>query len=621
MAKVSLLLAVGLVLLQPSPAPAAPPLKNILLLYPHERERALYDALDDGLRSALQSGSRYSVNSYTEYLDLIRFQSEAQQAQTMNYVRTKYAKVPLDLIVAVSPLAVDWIAERRDDLFPGVPIVFTSVNQARATELVRDWNTTGIGVNHDLTMTLDVALHVQPEALRVVIPAGTSPIEQRWMAATRESLRPYEKRLEVIFLTDLTMSELEQRLSELPDRTIVLVAGLFYYDSAGEYFLPEESLRRISQAANAPVYGLNLPELGLGILGGSLYDLGASGAAAGLVAQRVLSGQDPWNIPLQTLNADVTAFDARALRRFHIDESRLPPGSRVRFRPPSLWRDYRQTVLVAIAVAVTQTLLIVVLLVEYRRRRAAELRSRRDLANIALIERRGAMGHLTGSIAHELYQPLGAILRNAEAGKMMVASSSPPSLEEIKEIFEDIRRDDKRAGDVIQRIRTLLQKHELEERLVDVNDVVRETIALLGPDATGRGVRIDADIAARPSEVMGDRVQLQQVILNLMLNGMDAMAAVPAEQRWLFVRTRSADGCLDVSIEDRGEGISLNPPSKIFEPFFTTKAQGMGMGLSIARDIIEAHGGSLSVENNRKAGATLRFSLPLVRSDVGRATA
>ena len=214
---------------------------------------------------------------------------------------------------------------------------------------------------------------------------------------------------------------------------------------------------------------------------GRLYDLSASGAAAGLVAQRVLSGQDPWNIPLQTLNADVTAFDARALRRFHIDESRLPTGSRVRFRPPSLWRDYRQTVLVAIAVAVTQTLLIVVLLVEYRRRRAAELRSRRDLANIALIERRGAMGQLTGSIAHELYQPLGAILRNAEAGKMMVASSSPPSLEEIQEIFEDIRRDDKRAGDVIQRMRTLLQKHELEERLVDVNEVARETIALLAP--------------------------------------------------------------------------------------------------------------------------------------------
>ncbi len=502
-----------------------------------------------------------------------------------------------------------------------MPVVFTSVNQARATELVRDWNTTGIGVRHDLTMTLDVALHIQPDTVRLVIPAGTSPTEKRWMAATRESLRPYESRLQISFLTDMTMNELEQRLSELPDHTIVLAAGLFYYDSSGEYYLPEESVRRICQYANAPVYGLNLPELGTGIVGGSLYDLSAAGGAAAMVAQRVLSGQSPSSIPLQTLNADVTAFDARQLQRFHIDESRLPPGSRVSFRPPSLWRDYRQTVLVAIAVALTQTLLIVVLLVEHRRRRAAELRSRRDLANIALIERRGAMGQLTGSIAHELYQPLGAILRNAEAGMMMVASSSPPSLEEIREIFEDIRKDDKRAGEVIQRMRALLQKHELEERPIDVNEVARETIALLGPDAEARGVRLEADLAARPGEVMGDRVHLQQVILNLMLNGMDAMADVPADQRWLFVRTRSANGHLDVAIEDRGQGILLDPTSKIFEPFFTTKGEGMGMGLSIARNIVEAHGGRLSAENNAKSGATLRFTVPLARSGADRAPA
>ncbi len=411
--RIASLLALGLVLVHPSPALGAPPLKNVLLLYPHERERAVYDSLDDGLRSALHSGARYSVNSYTEYLDLIRFQSADQQAQTMDYLRTKYADVPLSLIVAVSPLAVDWVFGRHDELFPGVPIIFTSVNQTKAAELVRDRDTTGIGVNHDLTMTLDIALHVQPDTVRVVIPAGNSPTEKRWMAATRESLRPYSDRFEITFLTDMTMNELEERLNELPEHTIVLAAGLFYFDSSGEYYLPEESLRRICQYSSAPVYGLNLPELGSGILGGSLYDLSAAGEAAGLVAQRVLSGETPSSIPLQTITADVMTFDARQLQRFHIDESRLPPGSRVLFRPPSLWRDYRQQVLVAIAVAVGQTLLIVVLLVEHRRRRAAELRSRRDLANLALIERRGAMGQLTGSIAHELYQPLGAILRNA----------------------------------------------------------------------------------------------------------------------------------------------------------------------------------------------------------------
>ncbi len=164
-------------------------------------------------------------------------------------------------------------------------------------------------------------------------------------------------------------------------------------------------------------------------------------------------------------------------------------------------------------------------------------------------------------------------------------------------------------------MRALLQKHELEERPIDVNEVARETVSLLAPDAESRGVRIEADITARPSEVMGDRVHLQQVVLNLMLNAMDAMAGVPTDQRWLFVRTRSANGQLEVSVEDRGEGIALNPTTKIFEPFFTTKAEGMGMGLSIARNIIEAHGGRISATNNPQSGATISFTVPLTPTD------
>jgi len=193
---------------------------------------------------------------------------------------------------------------------------------------------------------------------------------------------------------------------------------------------------------------------------------------------------------------------------------------------------------------------------------------------------------------------------------MMATSGSPPSLEQIRDIFDDIRKDDKRAGAVIEGIRRLLQKHELEERPVEVNEVAREVVALLAPDAASHGVRVDVDLAARPSVVMGDRVHLQQVFLNLILNGIDAAMAMPADRRRLMVRTRSAAGHVDVSVEDSGPGIAVDPAS-IFEPFFTTKTHGMGMGLSIARSIVEAHGGQLIAENNPAHGATLRFALPV----------
>jgi signal transduction histidine kinase len=603
----------GMVVAQESKA------KNVLLVFSHERERALYEALDDGLRSALQAGSSSAVNYFTEYLDLMRFDSEDQKIRMTSYFRAKYADLPINLIVAISPLAVDFVLERRELLFPGVPIVFTSVNLPRARELARVPNVTGIGVKHDLTATLDIALRLHPDAVSVIIPAGTSPTEKAWTGDTRRSLEPYERQVKIVLLSGLTMDELEERLRRLPEHTIVIAAGLFFHDSNGQYFSPEESLRRICQSSSAPVYGLNEPEIGSGIVGGSLYDLGAAGAAAGAVGRRILAGDLPASIPLQTLNADRSIFDARQLRRWHIDERRLPPGSVVRFLPPSLWRDYRPQVLMVAAVALAQTLLIAGLLVEHRRRRAAEIRSRHDLANIALLERRGAMGQLTGSIAHELYQPLGAILRNAEAGKMMVASSSPPTLEQLQEIFEDIRKDDKRAGAVIQRMRAFLQKHELEEKAVDVNEVATEVVALLAPDIESRGVRVDVDLAARPSIVLGDRVHLQQVVLNLMLNGMDATMSVPADRRRLFVRTRSAAGQLSVSIEDTGGGIPFDPTSQVFEPFFTTKTAGMGLGLSIARSIVEAHGGHVVAENNPREGATVRFTVPLSRYEDARA--
>ena len=129
--------------------------KNVLLVFSHERERALYEALDNGLRSAIQSGSPSAVNSYTEYLDLMRFDSADQQTRMTSYFRDKYAGLPLDLIVTISPLAADFVLERRDDLFPDVPIVFTSVNLPRARQLAKIPNVTGVGVNHDLTATLD----------------------------------------------------------------------------------------------------------------------------------------------------------------------------------------------------------------------------------------------------------------------------------------------------------------------------------------------------------------------------------------------------------------------------------------------------------------------------------
>jgi PAS domain S-box-containing protein len=242
--------------------------------------------------------------------------------------------------------------------------------------------------------------------------------------------------------------------------------------------------------------------------------------------------------------------------------------------------------------------------------RQAEEALRKARIELARAARVSALGELSASIAHELGQPLTAILGNAQAGLNLLAQDSPP-LGELREILADIANDDERAGDIIRRMNVFLRKRELETEEVDVNELVRETVRLVSSDAAARQVQIGTELATGLPPVQADKVHLQQVLLNLVLNGMEAVSAVPPQNRRLLVRTAAADGELHVAVIDTGRGIPADLLSDIFEPFQTTKPDGMGIGLSIARSIIDAHGGRIAAENGPMGGAIVRFALPL----------
>jgi signal transduction histidine kinase len=234
-------------------------------------------------------------------------------------------------------------------------------------------------------------------------------------------------------------------------------------------------------------------------------------------------------------------------------------------------------------------------------------RLRQELAHIGRVS---AMGELTASLAHELNQPLTAILNNAEVAQQHL-EAAPPNLEELREILADIVADDKRAAEVIQRLRALLKKGTLEHVPLDINDVVGEVAQLVRNDVVLRNVPMSVDLASGLPSVRGDRVQLQQVVLNMVLNGLEAMVEPNGREHALVVRTsRTGDGAVRVSVEDSGAGIDPENLERLFEPLYTTKPEGLGMGLAIARTIVDAHGGQLRAANNAAGGATFQFTLP-----------
>ncbi len=240
----------------------------------------------------------------------------------------------------------------------------------------------------------------------------------------------------------------------------------------------------------------------------------------------------------------------------------------------------------------------------------AELETQLLRREVAHVGRVTMMGQLASALAHEINQPLGAILRNAEAAELFMQDASP-DLEEIRAIVADIRKDDQRAGAVIDRMRGLLKRQPLDTRALDVGGLVGDVRALVRADAAARQVKVMVEVPGDLPTVRGDRVHLQQVLLNVVLNGMDALNGSHGERRISVIALLHGAQTVEIAVSDTGSGIPADQLAHVFDPFFTTKPSGMGMGLPISRTIIEAHGGRLWAENNSSGGATFRFTLPV----------
>jgi signal transduction histidine kinase len=469
-----------------------------------------------------------------------------------------------------------------------------------------------VGVRTDQVALFENILRLLPETKTIAIIAGNSPNERFWTDELKRVIGPLvENKVELIFYNEQPFEAILKQVANLPPHSAIFYQQMAV-DGAGAVYGDKEPWKRIGEVANAPMFSHDLIYFTGELVGGPMWSPAEGARPTAAVAIRILGGEKAGGIKVPPIEFPTPKYDWQQLQRWNISASRLPPGSEILFREPTAWERYSWQIALITAVFLAQAGLISALLNAHRRRRLAEVQSRQRMAELAHVNRFSTAGELTASIAHEINQPLGSILTNAETAKAILKSPSP-DIGELNEIVDDILADDRRASEVILRMRSLLKKAPFELKNFDLNDVVRETLGFLSSLAVGRKFELTGVITPDALPILGDRIQLQQVILNLVVNGIDAMKDTSTENRIISIRTSRVEEFAELSVSDRGPGIPENKLKEVFEPFFTSKAEGMGMGLSIARTIIEAHHGLIWAKNRDHGGASFRIRLPLVR--------
>jgi signal transduction histidine kinase/ABC-type uncharacterized transport system substrate-binding protein len=588
---------------------------QILIVYAHDANAPGLVAFAHQLKSVLRQEIPTGLEIYDEFLDLDRFHDPNRSLQLAHYFADKYKKFRPDAILVEGAQALKFATDRLTTLFPGVPIVYGLVFEPIINFSALPANVTGSRQPLPFAQTFSLARALQPDAERVVLLGGASAMDTVILAEGLRSITPLLNGMKLDVLQDWSYASLIDTLRRIPPRSFVIFSS-FRRDQRGQEFNSGDLIASLTRVAAAPVYGIARNWVGNGVVGGGVMDFANDGTRTGHLLVRVLRRAPGEPMPPPEVAAIPVTVDWRELQRWGLSEKRLPPNTAVLFRTPSPWERYWTTVLATLGALLLQSGLILWLLLERRGRRRSqaalresEVRADEQRRELSHLGRVALVGELSAVLAHEMKQPLAAIMANAIVGQRLLQADDATTAE-LRAILEDIAADDRRAADVIDHVRGLVKKDEAKVQVLSANTVVTEVLALMHTDLHRRGIVVSTRLCEPAPLVLVDRVELQQVVLNLVMNACDAMGDTPSGERLLVVSTITQGGTR-IEVRDRGSGIAPESLAKIFDPFITTKRDGLGLGLAICRSIVTAHGGHISAVNNPERGATFAVSLPL----------
>lgn len=591
--------------------------KKVLVLYWESKDFVGNIDFDQGFQAGLKSEPATRWELFSEYLDSTRFPGEHQAELLHDYLRKKYESQKIDVVVATPDPALEFLLRYRDDLFQDCPIVFIAVTRPPKEVLTAGPGLTGVIRVNTHRKTLDLALKLHPATKEVFVISGTPEHDKRFERASREELAGYDRRVRITYLTDLPISDLVNRVRELPQESIILY---LWHRSALETEKSVQSfqnLEKIRQVASVPMYGMGSRNVGYGIVGGYVQDSERNGLEAAELVRRILNGTPAQDIPVDSA-ASLPMFDWRELKRFGLSETNLPNGSVIRFKEFTLWQQHKWRIVLVVGLLVLQTLIITTLLLERgRRRRArealdrlnAELETRIEARTAALNAKSRELETFAYSVAHDLKAPL----RGIDGYSRLLLEEYANSLDDDGRVFlQTIQNSTDEMSQLIDDLLAYsrLERRELKPDRIELAPVINSLVDEKKREATERP--IDFVVKVNGAVVLADASGLAQSLRNYLDNAVKFTGKVD-EPRIEVGSKEGAESCL-LWVRDNGIGFDMKHHDQIFGIFqrlnVTEDYPGTGIGLAIVRKAMERMGGKAWAESEPGHGATFYLEIP-----------
>jgi signal transduction histidine kinase len=572
-----------LLLVFTTPSAAADSPKRVLILDSFGREVAPFAAGVSALRTTLARELGEPVHFYDESLDAALSAQPEREAAFMAFLRSRFDGRSLDVVVPVGGPAVRFALRYRDQAFPDTPIVFMGVEPRVMPPEIWRQNATLVTQAVNLRGMVEDILQLQPDTTNIAVVFGSTPIEQFWVAECRREFQQFAGRVSFTWLTDLTLAQVLARGATLPPRSFILF-GMFIMDAAGVPFEQDEALQRLHAVANAPLFGYFGSQFGLGAIGGRLYQDAEVGVRGARAAIRILRGERPERIPPQILEAGAPVFDWRELRRWGISEARLPAGSVVRFREPTVWEQYRWRIVAVIVLLALQTGLIIALLINRTRRRAAE-RMARSFRGRLIRAHEEERARLARELHDDVTQRLARLA--IDAAQVEHVSSAPAASETAGALREGLVR-------LSEDIHAL--SYQLHPSVLEDLGLVAALKAECERFAEQESIPVEVKLSEIPEPVPAETA------LGLLRVTQEALRNVGrhAKARTVDVSLRCLDGGLQLAVHD--DGVGFDPARQQANPH---------LGLASMRERVQFLGGELDVDSGPGRGTTILAWVPL----------